>query len=444
VIFFSSFVNLFSAGLSNTKDILFLLFAVILGVLFLLRLKYSFGLLNRYKKLITHVFVISVFSGLFFGVGLHVYYTQQYDLPLNQYVVTYNNDDWSSTQLLHNHVVKVGFGLVAQTLSIFDAQNIDVGLAYVDLISPLGGIFLIVMLMVSVMCSFLYVVLEKRTLVFTLFYAVCCFGLIKNVFDGGLFNYEVVPLLAGFVYIMGLNYKLSLRKVLVFFGLLELTTLLLIFNSSENMVYFLMKNQVLVALFVLVTFLLYRIVEQNKNTGYRFGIIVLWLGIVLSLGWFKSLNYFEYGRAIVKENTLITTYKDVVGGDKIGGAGKVHLFSYKNTDSTLDMFTLLHNLDLNYKYFPASSEWMNCIPTQPYFNKQFLLHTQREQELADVNNDLYSLQYTKVKTSPPTYVLDVALSPCLPSSIDLITQEIRVQGVETFWLQNKDGSHVFE
>lgn len=204
-----SFVDFFAGGRSSAKVGMFLFYTLFLCTLVLLPKLREF-----FKRFYVRSFwlIVSIGATFAYSLSLLFIFFHQWGFKLREFVVVFNNNEVSSTMLLHNHLMK---GVNASLLGLFGKahqENVDTGLAFIGLLpSPLYLIGAVLFLISTVLFLLKFIELYEAQIkwrnLFIIIYAIISFSLLKNMLDGGILNRETPVALAALILVLLISTK---------------------------------------------------------------------------------------------------------------------------------------------------------------------------------------------------------------------------------------------
>jgi hypothetical protein len=434
-----SLVNIFAGGRSSIKVGLFL---VTVSVLFCLALMPRIKAVS--KNVLTSLIIVSLCMAFLINLSAFIFFTASQQVRLTDFLVVFNNNEISSSKLLHNHTLKGAMGLIMERFDQGAQENLDTGLAYVGIV-PSSLLYITIGLLALLIVLFgYYFILSvpresfKKTVWYTLAYAIVAFSLVKNVIDGGLFNRETPVALAGLLII--LFYPRRLTSYIVI-GLLSGYTLLVLglyFAGSitqgelKDIAY--MGTAFALGLCVLLSGWL----KEKLNRQF-------WLLAVLSL-LFIGYSVFSNWSAVHYRKTAIAADGAIVGLYQAPGnqnfrsietIGKLGLYEYI-PDSPTRIDTVLKDYQLLDNLHPVMVPWQTCFPRSQPEKYRFELVTGQQLPASFPFYRFIQIEHLRLTSSGNLnrYQATLSLDPCTPRPLNVIGELFHSIGVDEFVLIN--------
>ncbi len=226
-------VNFFANGKSEMKIYLFLAYFILLFIGFL----YSKSYINKKNKNYRKNILVLIFSLFLLNLGSFFYFYKINDIPYLSTIYVYNNNEISSTNILHNHTLKSPIGFILNKVGINPVNEyVDTGYAFTSFFNPLFLYLIILLVSLLIIYIFKYVISSKLNFRQFAILAIISFSLIKNIFDGGFFHTETILALTVFLIILTnkSKYKSEDQQFNLVFFLLHISIVTFIaFISSE-------------------------------------------------------------------------------------------------------------------------------------------------------------------------------------------------------------------
>ncbi|MBC7766569.1 hypothetical protein H7Y21_01060 [Arenimonas sp.] len=182
------FIDFFANGKSNMKVYLFLTFLIGL-IIFKKTIKQNKLNPNILKKIIVSLIIILYTL----NIGSFIYFFKSNNIPLLSNVYVFNNQEISSTNILHNHTLKAPIGYLLEKIGINPVQEyVDTGYAFVSFYPPVFLLIVLFFVLLLLICFILYIQGQKNTFLQTFIYSIVAFSILKNIFDGGFFHIESI------------------------------------------------------------------------------------------------------------------------------------------------------------------------------------------------------------------------------------------------------------
>lgn len=194
-------IDFFANGKSEMKVYLFFVFLIII----ILTKKISKNTLkktNNLRKIIISLMII-LYS---LNLGSFLYFYKLNDITYFSSIYVYNNNEVSSTNILHNHTLKSPIGFLLYKVGLNPVQEyVDTGYAFTPFFSNVFLYLVLILLLIFVLCIILYAKKEKQTFIQTIIFSIVSFSVIKNILDGGVFHNEAILAITCFLILLTNN-----------------------------------------------------------------------------------------------------------------------------------------------------------------------------------------------------------------------------------------------
>ncbi len=446
----SAFISVFANGRSETKVYLFFIY---FSVLILLALIFKNKKISKKVKNISkHTFFISMIFGHILGAVVFLNYADRYGFDANDFVLTFNNEEISSSQLSHNHVFKGSVGVVLNVFNKGVYENIDAGLPFVGLIPEYFlwiGLALILVATISCLIYFSALISDKISPVkksfFLLGFALATLPLLKSIADGGIFLASILPIFAALLFGISDNKKqIKFPAIIVFIYLIWTAIAWKNFFFEENyqltahLLSGIIPFTVLMIIFSLEKFAV-------KRTTYLFGVLVICLTVFYPMyneisELSKYLNHNSTGGTVGLYET-----SDESPGELKSTLGNMDFYNIKKGFSIgeiIEKYNLLDNI------YPVAVPWKTCVPTSFGDIYTFSLNIESDQ-VADLKKIEQEINRNKISQFNKTeirfieevsgiakYIVLVNIKPCLPRHLNIIQEFLKGYFNEPFFVYN--------
>ncbi len=233
-------INFFANGKSEMKVYLFFVFLIMLLLIMFFNQKKSkktsVGVnSNKHKKLLITLMIV-LYS---LNLGSFLYFYKSNDIPYLSNIYLYNNNEVSSTNILHNHTLKAPIGFFINKVGLNPVQEyVDTGYAFTPFFPEFFLYTILVLVLFFILILFLYASKQKQTFLQTLIFSIVSFSVIKNIFDGGVFHTEAILGITAFLILLQNNsaYKRKDQQVnLLIFLIYIFVGIYLAFTVSEHL-----------------------------------------------------------------------------------------------------------------------------------------------------------------------------------------------------------------
>lgn len=441
-------INIIAEGRSTVRIFALIAFFIVLYLLHILSKKKWF-LSQRAKNVTDAVFskrnLLFGFIILFFiGFAGFVFLSQSHHIALNDFLVTFNNSELSTSRFVHNHVLK---GIVALTLNSFGQsgvyENMDAGTAHIGLLPHLYfgiSLFLFLLIGLSVFVYF-YRTTNRyqgvKALGYGIAYGLLTFSLLKTVIDGGLFH-EKTLIALGFLLILLYTNRLTqvYRRTLYLLGGYCVYFALLWWGGFVSTWAELLSHfyaGILFGLLIICALYLFYVGRFTRTFVLLF--IFFIIAAIPSIK--KDTAIAEYRNISLAQGGYVALYQTVPDYIPLTTIGGLHLYQIpanqtKTVGDVLNTNNLLDNL------YPISVPWETCFPSgRPiHYTFNIVAHTPM---FRDVVNDKNIVVHTfkKISDKPfPTYFIDLELPACYPRQLNVIEELLKSTGADDFIMYN--------
>ena len=410
-----SFVNIFADGRSDVKTILFFVYLLSLGGLYLLFKKKSF------KKLDWRYFGLSILVIYLYGLILQIIYNIINKIPFGNWSATGSLSDVSYSSIWHIHLLKASVGILLPHLN-----NIDIGRPFLNTFPNIfflvGAFLLVVLLLESVfyfISSFRFILKHKNTrqIIFLISaYALASFSLIKTAIDGGIFQAAFI-ILSIFIALFIFKSKLPKYHYYFSFGIAFILIIIYSFLNYGSDWIFIQSA----ALIMLYNFILYGTEKEIKIPS--FFLFALFFMITWYLAAYRDLGIYQYANITVPNNSLVYYYNnDNKKVESITASGQ-----------TLNQ--LASNLDKNINYLPFSIPGITC--KADIFKPNSYLTIISETPLT--KDSFPENKFLKIKNDDSIKVdnkwqtkLELSEAICLPERLTVINEELIKNNINNY------------
>jgi hypothetical protein len=399
---------------------------------------------------------MSISATFGYGLVLLLVFLGHWGLKVRDYVLTFNNNELSSTMLLHNHLMK---GVNALFMGWFGAarqENADAGLAFIGLLPSAWywvGMILFVVSAVFVILKFIeiYELQTKWRSLYILVYSMISFSMLKNMLDGGIMNTEAPIAISAFILILllGRNQK-SEKKISYFWSLTPLVSFLIaIFILKQNHLISIAYFYTTVyagALFITIaaTFIYWQFVSK-RFSWIGLGMIVVMLVLVYSPLSGAAGTYINSRRVIGSDGGFVALYQQPHYGNGTERDWK-NLEKIKDIDiyevhpeqpTKINELLLSNRLLAN--LLPINLPGITCNTSNGHSKIDFTLVTQKELPDGQTQHRFANLSEVELISSKKglyKYRASVLLDACAPRPLNLVQEVIRERGLESFFVVN--------
>jgi hypothetical protein len=434
-------LNIFAGGRSSIRIALFFVYTIGFFILFFISKKTIWPSIKSTYIVLAFVLTILFTIPLF----LHFNFFNNFSLPYRNYVVVVSGDELTSTRLIHNHVGKATVGYVSQFFYNKKNENIDYGNVYNNLINPGWSIFLLILLVI-LLILFTHIYLDQvknvtRKKIFTFFYSLVTFVIVKDIFDGGILSNGAIINL-GFFYFLVSNSELK-NKIRYFslciFLYLSIHSLLLWKGFYIN--FFEFKNHLIAASVFLLFGLSFLLFIYKEKISRVIVLFIIFTSIAVIAQIMNKMNTIQdYKKmSIIKDQTYITSYNDIPNAKLLFKINTIGIYKIIDVREKTAGEYLEKNKVLS-SFFSVTTEWVNCIPVSANNILSGDLNSIEKLSKNPVNNEwinvyIYDEKFITDKNLY-SYKIKAILHPCANRYLNLLEESIKLAGGKTFFLFN--------
>lgn len=445
--FFHTLVNIFAGGRSSVKAMLFFLYLILLCLAAYL----NSGKETKFR--IKNSWLWTAIGAVFaYQIMILAVYLNKFKFGINEFVITFNNNEISSTSLAHNHILKPINGFILNLFTSPVQEKVDAGWAFVGLMP--NALFLIGAVLVLIAIFFLltkfneiYSSSEKWKGLLIVTYAIISFSIIKNMLDGGILNRETLIAISGLLSILYYNSKrTSLFLIPIGAYVLSISVFMLIAPDLLSGLWF---NLYLSCTFAAIIFTLLYWYFSNKPGQLRYLLVILCLAFIYPLFANSINNEVNINKKITEDGAYIGMYaapKTDPESALMERIGNLSLYYFKGDQKSTAKQIMVNNNLLN-NIDPIAVPWINCIPTSPTKQISFTLTTFGELKQEAQQHRFAYISYQKQTSNSGEiyeYEITVNYNPCTPRLINVVEELIKSQGQNTFFITNPhDSSRIF-
>lgn len=355
------FVDIFSAGRSDVKIILFCILLIISSTLFYWRKKR----VHTKKMGIMLVCALVILYGI--GLSMHLSVLREHNLPIGEKIIMFDGDEISSSTISHTHELKSAFGFLIQ--KVYPSfLYVDPGIAW----SSHMNIWLSTLVLALTLCSlyaFFYLcnsTLCKDYRYYIVFFFVFFIAL-KNSIDGGVLNHEVVGTIL-FLCTVYIAHRLNNVERIGIACIIPLT----VFVAMDG---FYIQRVFATYLFLLSLILIF----FSKKIFFKYlgACCIIGLIFVHSFGNIMHLRIAPEG-----DDGLIFAQYEALDMSPVYQVGDLYVYQVNN----MSVREVENVFNVNQLYNQVKVEWRTCLPTT-YKQYNFRVISQyRADEVIVVNN----------------------------------------------------------
>ncbi len=394
------------------------------------------------------------------NVASLIWFMAVYRFPLSEFVITMNNGDMSSSQLMHSHVLKGIVGVFSQFYRGGVYEGVDAGVAFVGLMPTwlfvLAGVSFAVALVASIM-YFRQVVAEYAAgkkagvVLFVFLYGLTSFVLLKNIIDGGLFDYAVLPAALFLMLAAGVKRGVVVRNGFAL-GALTYVALSCAFahatiaeGSIAPLVYFYRSLVAFVVLYAMY-FALHSTRPRRLKILVALGAAsVLWYPVQTNI----SVIRYEKVAITQEEGAIVSSYRALSDDAyvELGRVGGLKVYRYTPpTEAGTSVDSVIRENRLVSNFYPVSVPWNTCVPLDNSIDYTFRVTTLRP--ISVTGSELVTLLdfgLESVARGLYSYRVTLRTNGCLPRALDVIHEFFRSQGVESLFISDVETSeYIYE
>ena len=391
------------------------------------------------------IFVSLIALNFVLNAGSFVWFAFKYHFKLNDFIITFNRGEISTTEFLHNHVLKGAIAIVAQFFHNGVFQNVDSGTAFLDLVPTVFYILVLILFITTVVWSMFYFTKslveykhssDKVTIVYVFLYGIVTFCLLKNILDGGFFNYETLP---AFLFLVGVLFYGNKKaySLIYFVGILYLTCLCVFeytgfFNPQGRFFWYLYE---LVSIALLMGGLFYYV---HKRKCDRFCVLIITLTVIAlsvllsnesALVTYRSLVLPESGALVGMYSQPTDSIFTHVASIRDFNFYSVQSQERKTVGNIIDTYGLLDN------FYPVDIPWVNCVPTGRPISYTFFLSTKDTFTITSTSSFVTLSNVFIAKNGEwNIYKVSASISQCYPEPLTIMNEFFKSQGLTTFFM----------
>jgi hypothetical protein len=439
--FIHALVNIFAGGRSYTKVYLFLTFLVVLFVI-------SICVKTSNKKLAQtarSVLIAFLLIGHLLGLTLFFYFTNQFNFQSNDFILTFNNNEISSTQLTHNHLLKGSIGLTLSYLGMGYFESIDAGLPFVGLVPAILlwlGVITVLLCGVVSIAYFRYTISDRsnirKKVFYTLAFGLSSFSLIKSIVDGGIFSTVAIPISIAMLYGIydwkkrgGLLLIPSVGYMLCAFILWKNNFL----PGADNSI----PSYLIAGFIPSISIYILFYIEKQESPKRLHHLLLFFLAILLSWPIYTNLSGINDYRNLNAEGGIVALYDEGTQTENhVNSIGKLNFYKI-DSESTVGHITDEHGLLTS--IYPVAIPWRTCVPTGAGETYSFTLLAKNMFADKIYENDKKIINRIDVSLTESSngffrYNLSITLEPCTPRHLNVIQEFLKTKLNEPFFMYN--------
>jgi hypothetical protein len=434
--------SLFAGGRSTTKVYAFLIYLFVLFCIAIVKPKIITQKLNeeKNKNLLLHSIGVLFLLGL---LGL-IFLMQKYGFNFNDYIALFNNSEFSSTSITHNHIGKGLIGYILSYLGYTHFEAIDAGHAFIGIIPFWFYIIFGAVLIYTLVLTFLVFIKECQKsnprIIYIILYAIVSFGVLEHTLDGGLFDPRV-PLLFIFFGVLLFGFSKAKGKVVAVVALLSVVLAVVYFklgviSDEDTLGRLLMTLVAYIGLLVIPFIFLYKEVPTRLKwllSIFAFLLMTPFFINVDSLSTYHNISTLNDSAYLaVYPSSGPVPYKVV---DKFGDL-KVYEVQgglFRNVDEIISHYNLLDNI------LPVTVPWGTCFPIGEKKTFSFSLRTPVSLTKLSSTTPLSSTTATQIPSDIKNikqYFVHMEFNGCTPRYINAIEEIIKSLGTNTFMISD--------
>jgi hypothetical protein len=388
-----------------------------------------------------------------YNLSLLLIYFHKLGFQAKDFVITFHNNEVSSTMLLHNHVMKGVNGLLLNALGSGKQENVDTGLAFVGLLPSiwfvLGGL-LVLLCAVLLIIKFveLYNKQNRTHGLFLILYSIMSFSLLKNMLDGGLLNRETPIALAALIFITTINSKRSqwtggpaVLLPIAVYGVLIILLMQLRLVSSEHFMLYVFPMATFAAVIGTMIYWQYAQPLQKRLAILLTILAAAFVYVPVAQG---VSGYLNGQQVIGTDGASVALYGTPEGPSQNFGwrkneqINRLHIYDLYPTQPVTINQVLADNHLLN-NLSPLEAPWVTCLPSSPPQVIHFTLATPREvkDDTTSYNTGYLSkLELINKVGSLYRYRVTAVMRACSPRNLNVIQELMINRGLDTFYILN--------
>ncbi len=436
------FVNVFAGGRSTVKAWAF--FSYLLAISLLCIYKGSKPISSPW---LTRAVITATVTLYISGLAIFLFILFKIRANLFGDYIFFSGSELSSSTLTHNHVLKGIVGAIAQSLNQTQAENIDIGIPFLQFVHPViylcaGLLFLFTSLGFWLLATRQYSKHPTYPWLYIILYTVSSFSVIKNVLDGGILNSEAIAS-GALVILLIYNIRHKAVQILFMAGVSSAVIGVILialnpYHDTNTMVRYITQT---LGLTTLYSTGLYWLVNPRVARLHWLLCVLSGLILIPLIGRDLSILHYEKTRLSPQDTAYVSSYKPITNpsyelATKVGQLS-IYKFTSPNTTNFQQIITEHHLLS---NLVPVLTTWQQCFPTGKPSKYTFELLS--KQTLTQTDQYQSGIKISSVNTSVVhdwlVYNISVTIPACYPRPLNIIHETLKQTGQDTFILTNME------
>jgi hypothetical protein len=453
----SAFTNIFAGERSHAKTYLFLGYMVALGLMALFWKARSSEVCSlRLRRFVAGSLVISYVL----NIASYFFFITKYHFSMNDFVIVSRLGDLSSLQFLHNHVLKGVIALFAQLYQGGVYENVDAGRVFLSTVPH----WLLALAALSFAASFFAVVVyfkkafsehlrseDPRPVAYVFLYGLSSFILLKNILDGGAFDFAVLPaaiLFGSLIVTRPMSEKVrKMASLSVLAYVIALSAYFIPHISPNDMNVISRVYQLVIVLVMLGSLYAFAFGRFSKRVN-----VFISLGLFAVLLWPIQNNmislYYGMTPISVEDGAVVGVYGLISDNrySEAGSVGRLMFYKFNPVNEGFHVGDVVRDQGLLGNFYPVSVPWSTCVPLDNSIRYSFKLKTFSPAVLRSI--PLVTLDaFTFLDREDDLYVYRVSLSmnECSTRTLSVIQEFLSSQGTTDFFISEVSrGRYVYD
>ncbi|HRY31248.1 MAG TPA: hypothetical protein P5328_02560 [Candidatus Paceibacterota bacterium] len=439
-------LNNFAGGRSNSKVYLFFIFLIVLIFLAVFVNRSN----KKVEKISKYLLFLSLVIGFVLGAAAFLSFAGDFGFEWNDFVLTFNNGEISSSQLTHNHILKGSLAVVGGPLGYNYFENMDMGTPFVGLIPNWIlwlGLMCVAVATISALLFFATTVSQKETparkILYTAAFSLVVFSLIKSIPDGGVFLSNTLPMVAAFLYGIYRGKKGIVAcsgVIVVYFIWTAFAWNRIFFHEWYQLKIYLLSGLISFVAIGVLFFL-----EKHMTNGRRAVLAGAFAVLLVTfyptyqelMGTMKYLNT----NAI---NGMVALYDepDELFWEKKSSLGNLNFYEIQ---SGISIGEIVRKYDLLDNIYPVAVPWKTCVPVDLRGDEYAFSINTPAGNAADLENlkaaldrqlNKADIKFVEEKNGIVIYSAALNIKPCLPRHLNVIEEFLKTKFKEPFFVYN--------
>jgi len=433
-----SFINIFAGGRSTSKVYVFLIYLFILFCIAIVKPNIPIfkGNIDRTKNFLLYTIGVLFLLGT---IGLFCF-MNRYGLNFSDYIAIFNNGEFSSTSIAHNHIGKGVIGYILSFLGYTQFEMLDAGQAFIGIIPLWFYVIFGIVLLITLLLTLLVFIKEcyggTPRVLYIVLYVILSFSVIEHTLDGGLFDPRVPILYMSLsMLLLGLS-KARIKAICIIGGL---SILLAIFYFKFNVISDITTlNKLLLTLIAYVGLLVIPFIFLYRKLSNRLKWLLFIFAFSLIIPFLLNADALGIYRrtSTITDNSYLAVYpaEKPVPYKVVDQYGDLTIYEvpagvFKNVGEIINHYDLLDNI------LPVTVPWATCFPLGDKRALEFRLKTRDTPIKLDMKTPMSSTTMVSVNSNRDDlneYIVNMEFNGCTPRYINALEEIIKSLGIKTF------------